>query len=364
MKKIFITDWLEKYGGAERVVQAICESFQFDQYFAYIDLMPSEIKETVLGGDYKVNESRALKSFGKYFRLLMPFFPLIVKRLNCKSRNIPCDLIISSSWALSKGFKINGAKHICYLQARNFKYVWSEADLYFRGPLKLCSFVKPYLQKFDIQSAQNPDVLISNSNFVKEWTKAHYGRDSIVIYPPVDVDDFFISSTKEGYYIAIGRLEPYKRFDIIIDAFNKNGKKLIVLGSGSQLKRFKAQANSNISFPGFINKDELKGILSKSNGFVYAGSEDFGIVYVESLASGVPVIAYNGGAVTEIVEHGQDGVLFDSQDPEALNNAILLYEKNISDFNPINIKKRASRFSKQRFQKEFTQIVQKVCEGE
>ena len=357
MKKVLISDWFEKFGGAEKVVQAICEIYDFEHYFAYIDLMPASTKEKVFGSDVHVHESRFLNLFGKRFRMLMPFFPFIVKDLNRLSKKVDTNLIISSSWALSKGFKLDGAKHICYLQARNFKYVWDEADLYYTGPLKLFTFTKHYLRKFDIKSAQNPTVLVSNSKFVQNWTKKHYNRDSVVVYPPVDVDDFFISNEKEDYYITIGRLEPYKRFDILIDAFNKNNKKLLVLGSGSQLDNLKQKANDNISFLGFKDKNEIKVLLSKAKAFVYAGVEDFGIVYVEALASGIPVIAYNGGAVPEIVEQATDGVLFDVQESESLNEALELYETIAHEFDPIAIKDKANRFSKKRFQREFQQIV-------
>lgn len=357
MKKVLVSDWFEKFGGAEKVVQAICEIYEFEYYYAYIDLMPAHVKDKVFGRNVRISESRILKLFGKHFRILMPLFPMIVRELNFLSKNNSGDLIISSSWVLSKGFKINGAKHICYLQARNFKYVWDEADLYYTGLLKLFSFTKYYLRRFDIKSAQNPDILIANSKFVQDWTKKHYNRDSIVIYPPVDVDDFFISDIKEDYYITIGRLEPYKRYDIIIDSFNKNKKKLLVLGSGSQMRKLKQMSGDNIQFLGFKEKSELKDILSKAKAFVYAGIEDFGIVYAESLASGVPVIAYKGGAVSEIIENNKDGVLFENQNSDSLNIAISTFEKNHMDFKPSEIKNRANRFSKKRFQDEFKDVV-------
>jgi glycosyltransferase involved in cell wall biosynthesis len=271
MKKALITDWLEKFGGAEKVVQAISEIYTFDYYYAYIDRMPSEIKKEVFHADKKVQQSSVLKIFGKRFRYLMPFFPYIVKEFNAATKQNKVDLIISSSWALSKGFKNKGAMHICYLQARNFKYIWSESHLYYTGVFRLLSFTKKYLRKFDIESAQNPDVLISNSKFVQEWVKLHYNRDSYLIYPPVEVESFHLSDVREEYYITIGRIEPYKRFDIIIEAFNKNKKKLIVIGSGTQLKSIMKNANENIEFLGFLKKDDFKNMLNKSKGFVYSG---------------------------------------------------------------------------------------------
>lgn len=357
MKKVFITDWLDKFGGAEKVVQAICEIYSFDTYYAYTDQMPDQTKRKLFGKDVKIIFSPFLKMLGKHFRYAMPLFPFITKHFNKKMRKQEANLIISSSWVLSKSFKIPGAKHICYLQARNFKYVWDEADLYFTGIRKILSFTKGYLRRFDVEAAQNPDILISNSKFVQNWVKEHYNRDSLLVYPPVELDDFKPSSETADYYITVGRIEPYKRFDIIIEAFNKNGKKLIVIGSGSQLNYLKKIAKDNIHFPGFLPKDEFKNILNKAKGFVYAGIEDFGIAVVESLASGVPVIGYNGGAMPEIIENEKDGVLFDYQTPDSLNQAINYFETIPYSFNPSLLQKKAYRFSKKRFQEEIKAII-------
>ena len=363
MRKVLITDWLEKFGGAERVVKAIAEIYKFDYYYAYIDRMPQDVKDEVFQRKVKVTQSNLLKLFGKYFRYTMPIFPLIVNEFNNATKQNKVDLIISSSWALSKGYKNKGAVHICYLQARNFKYVWSEAHLYFKGILRVLSFTKKYLRKFDINAAQNPDVLISNSKFVQDWVKVHYNRDSYLIYPPVEVDCFCLSESKEDYYITIGRLEIYKRFDIIIDAFNKNKKKLIVVGSGSELKSLMKSANDNIQFCGFLKKNEFENKLNRAKGFVYSGIEDFGISIVESLASGVPVIGYNGGAMSEIIEDGIDGYLFDKQDSISLNDAIQKFEETYQNFDPKFIKERADRFSKIRFQNEFKTLVDSITDN-
>lgn len=357
MHKAVITDWVEKFGGAEKVVQAICEIYTFDFYFTYIDRMPDNVKKRLFGKEVIITQSPVLRLFGKFFRYTMPFFPFIVSDFNKRAAKKNVDLIISSSWVLSKGFKVNGAKHICYLQARNFKYVWDEADLYFTGIRKFLSFTKSYLQRFDVESAQNPDLLIANSKFVQDWVKTHYNRDCQLIYPPVEVEYFNTSDQKEDYYITVGRIEPYKRFDIIIDAFNQNRKKLIVIGSGSELDKLKEKAQSNIQFCGFLPKEDFKDTLSKAKGFIYAGVEDFGIAIVEALASGVPVIGYDGGAMREIVADGIDGILFDKQNSESLNKGLERFESTYLNYDAQSIKKRANRFSKSRFKTEFKDLV-------
>lgn len=362
MKKALIHDWLDKFGGAERVLSAIAEIMDFDYYYAYINKMDhADIKRVFGESTIEIQESKMLRGFKSAFRYLMPFFPFIVKKFNQQTRNNKVDLVISSSWALSKSYRIGDEIHICYLQARNFKYVWEEADQYFRGPLRILSFIKPLLRKFDLNGGSNPDYLIANSYFVQKWVKEKYGRDSVVIYPAVDVEDFFISEEKEDYYVTVGRLEPYKRFDIIVDAFAKNGKKLLVIGDGSQMKELKDRSASNITFLGYKTKDDIKHILSKAKAFVFSGVEDFGIAIVEALASGVPVIAFKGGASEELI-NTQNGMLYDEQSVDSLNQTIMKFSLELEgNLDPRIIKESANKFSKQRFQKEFLTFVNSVA---
>lgn len=358
MKKALITDWLDKYGGAERVVTAICEILDFDYYYAYFNVMkPETQKITFAHKDVQVISSNTFKYCKPFFRMLMPVFPAIVEQFNRETRKNKVDLVISSSWVLSKGYRVGNEKHICYLQARNFKYVWEESHMYFKGIFKMLSFIKKPLQRFDVRKAQNPDILIANSIFVKNWVKEKYNRDAIVIYPPVDVEDFYLAEQKEDYYITVGRLEPYKRFDLVVEAFTRMGKKLKVVGDGLVLPELKKMAGDNIEFLGYKTKDEIKHLLSAAKGFVYAGVEDFGIAVVEALASGTPVIAFKGGAVEEIIEDGKAGVLYEQQTAASLVEAIENFESRSHLFDPSALRKSSFRFSKKRFQDEFLLIV-------
>jgi glycosyltransferase involved in cell wall biosynthesis len=228
--------------------------------------------------------------------------------------------------------------------------------LYFKGPLRAFSFIKGYLQKYDIKSAFVPDYLISNSVFVQKWVKEKYKRESVVIYPPVEVDDFYISEDTEDYYITVGRLEPYKRFDIVIEAFTKNNKNLIVVGDGSQLKYLKSIAGKNIQFVGYLDKSEIRNYLSKAKAFVYAGVEDFGIALVEAHASGIPVIVYKGGASQEIVTP-ENGLCYANQDQESLGFMVGIFENQTSIYNKETIRQSALKFSKKRFQDEFSAFI-------
>jgi glycosyltransferase involved in cell wall biosynthesis len=360
IKTAFITDWLDKYGGAERVVTAINEIYEFDYYYAYVNMMSSQLqKKTFAGREVNVISSNIMSVFKYKFRVTMPFFPLIINKFNKQTKNNEIDLLISSSWTMSKGYRSGNELHICYLQARNFKYIWEEADLYFKGPLKLVSFIKGYLQRFDLKSARNPDYLISNSIFVKNWVKEKYKRDSVVIYPPVDVEDFYISDTSEDYYITVGRLEPYKRFDIIVEAFTNNKMKLVVIGDGTELKYLKSIAGSNIEFKGYLDKEKIKDYLSKSKAFVFAGVEDFGIVIIEAHASGVPSIVFKGGAANEIINE-VNGLCYEIQSSDSLNKKIIDFENQYLLYDKNKIRESSLKFSKERFKYEMKTYIESL----
>lgn len=358
MKTAFITDWLDKYGGAERVVTAINEIYKFDYYYAYVNRMSKENQKKTFG-ERDVNVISSNLMFKYKFRVMMPLFPFIIKQFNRQTAKNTIDLVISSSWAMSKGFRSGSEVHICYLQARNFKYVWDEADLYFKGPLKALTFVKKYLQKFDLQAASNPDFLISNSIFVQKWTKNKYNRNSVVIYPPVDIEDFFISEITSDYYITVGRLEPYKRFDLVVEAFTKNKKPLIIIGDGTQMRYLKSIAGPNITFMGYLDKSDIKNYLSRAKAFIYAGIEDFGIVIVEAHASGIPAIVYKGGASGEIIT-AANGLCYEEQTSDSLNAMVNVFESQISKYKNSEIRDTSLRFSKKRFQEEFKRNIDRI----
>ena len=268
------------------------------------------------------------------------------------------DLLISSSHAVAKSVHSPDCLHISYFQARNLKYIWEEQGLYFKGIKSIFKIFIPYLQKFDLEGATKPDYIIANSNFVQDWIRKTYKRDSEVIYPPVDVADFLLSLDRSDYYVTVGRLEQYKRFDIIVQAFSGTQKKLIVIGDGSQKNYLQSIASDNIEFTGFLPKVDIINYVSKAKAFIFAGVEDFGIAPVEAQACGTPVICLGQGGTKETVLDGITGVHFDSQTTEDLLEAIEYFEQNENKFEPTAIRKNALRFSKERFEKEIKEFVE------
>jgi glycosyltransferase involved in cell wall biosynthesis len=354
LKVAIVHDWLTVNGGAERVLRAILELYPEADIFSLVDFLSQKDRETILMGKRgKTTFLQKLPFAKQTFRLFLPLFPKAVESLNLDGY----DLVISSSYAMSKGVKTTDKQlHIAYLQARNMKYIWDESEHYFSGVKSIFRLFFPYLRKFDVQSAQKADYLITNSHFVRTWTKKRYGRDSVVIHPPVDVEAFSLCEEKEDYYIFISRLVPYKRIDIMIEAFRQMpDKKLIIIGDGSDTTRLKSLSSENIEFLGFLSTEQMKPLLERAKAFVFTSKEDFGIAPIEALACGTPVVAFGEGGVLDSVQHRKNGFLFYEQSPDALIDAIKEFEKSSFDYKTIS--NYAKIFSKKRFQDEFKSFV-------
>ena len=355
MKIVLVADWLDKYGGAERVISSLCKIFKFQKCYALIDLMEEKNRLLLFAGrDITVQETN-LKYFGHRFRFLFMFFYQFLSELKIDKE---ADVIISSSHAVAKGIRKSQKSqlHISYFQARNQKYLWSDYELYFKKVRWAIDIIKPNLRKQDTNAAKNPDYIVVNSIFVKEWVKKIYNRESIVIYPPVDLSNFPLCLVKEDYYVAVGRIEPYKRFDIIVKAFNENGKKLIIVGDGTQLNFLKRIAKENISFTGFVNSDEVYNYISKAKGFIHAGIEDFGIAPIEAQSCGTPVIALGYGGVLETIINNKTGIFFMEKSMDSLISIINEFES--LEFNYKEINKNARRFDESIFEAKMKEFVE------
>lgn len=357
MKKALVVDWLDKYGGAERVISVLHKTFQFDEIYALANVMREEDLAKIYQQQPREIHTTFLQKFGKYFR--SAFF-LMHNQMEKLTVDKDVKLIVSSSHAVAKGIQktTENQVHISYFQARNFKYIWEDQDLYFGKWSKMLTPLIKRLQKKDIEQAQYPDYMIANSHFVRQWIKEKYNRDSQVIYPPTDLHRFPLCQQKEDYYVAVGRLEPYKRFDIVVEAFNQTGKKLVIIGDGSQKNKLRKSAGKNIVFTGFLNSDEVCSYMSKAKGFVHAGIEDFGITAVEAQSCGTPVIAFNQGGMKETIIEGKTGVTFSETTPENLNQALEQFEKLPFDYQAIHL--HAQKFSEERFITEMKQFVEEV----
>lgn len=358
LKKAFIVDWLDKYGGAERVISSIQKVVSFDITYTLINIMNQEDVQKIYPIKKPIIKETSLKYLGKKFRFFFFVFHHYISKIKVDPK---VDLIISSSHAVAKGIRKSNPKqvHISYFQARNFNYIWDDSALFF-GKFKPLFYPLIFLlRKIDIKQSKNPDYIISNSYFIKDWVKKIYNRDSVVIYPPVYLENFPLEARKEDYYVVVGRVVHVKKFDIVVKAFNKSGKKLIVIGDGDQLNYLKRIASDNITFTGFLSGAEVSSYIQKAKAFIQVGIEGFGIAPIEAQSCGTPVIAFAYGGVLETVIDKITGVYFYEQSEKSLSEAINLFER--LEFDPLLIRENTKQFSETRFESELKKFIDGKC---
>lgn len=353
MKVALIHYWLITMRGGEKVLEALCELYPDADIFTHVydpSTMSAEIRK------HKVNTTfiNRLPKAKTMYQSYLPLMPMALEQLDLRDY----DLVISSESGPAKGVITRpGALHICYCHTP-MRYVWDMYHDYRSTAGLIKKLLMPplihYLRMWDLASAYRVDNFIANSEFVANRIRKHYRRDAEVIHPPVDVEYFNISEKIEDYYIMFGQLTRYKRADIAVQAFNKTGKQLIIIGDGEQKEKLERLAKPNISFVGWIPDSIKKEYFRKCKALIFPGIEDFGIVPVEVMASGRPVIAFAEGGAMETVKHRETGVLFNEQTPESLNLAIDWLEKHIGTFDPEKIADHARSFAKERFKKQFT----------
>jgi len=354
MKVAIVADWLTSRGGAEKVVEAFAEIFpKAPIYTSIIDesKFPKLAKRTI--GSF-LNKYPWAK---KKYRMYLPWMPQAFESFDLSEY----DVVLSSAHSCAKGIITStDTLHISYCHSP-MRYAWDGSHEYidkYPWPSILKRLGKMYLSKlrmWDRLAADRVDVFVGNSNYIKNRIKKYYKSDAAVIYPFVIEDRFNISENEDDYYLASGRLIQYKRFDLVVDAFNENGKKLVVLGTGQMLEELKKRAKPNIEFRGYVSNKELATRFSEAKALIFPQIEDFGIIPLEAMASGTPVIAFAKGGALETVVDKKTGMFFDKQTPESLNKAIKKFEK--MKFDKKEIRKHALKFSKSRFKKEIKDFV-------
>ncbi len=342
-------EWLVNYAGSERVVESFTNIWEDADVFTLVDFLNGEQRNIILKGkNAHTTFIQHLPFARKKHRYYLPLFPIAIERFDLSKSK----LIISSAHAVAKGVKINKNQlHICYCHSP-MRYVWDQSEQYLIGVKGLIgrSFSN-YLRKWDVRSAENVNFFLANSQHIADKIKRIYKRDAEVIYPPVDVDKFDVSNSKDDYYVTASRLVPYKKIDLIVRAFNKMpDKKLVVIGSGPEKEKIKSLANLNTEFIGHQPADKLREYFQNAKAFVFAAEEDFGIVVVEAMACGTPVIALNKGGTSESVIHGKTGIHFNEQTPESIIGAIKDFEKRIDYFDIQSIRKHAEKFDRKNFE--------------
>lgn len=361
MKIVLVHDWFITSAGAEKCVKSFNYIFTHTDIYTLFDYFKEDDRKDILNN--KKTKTSFLQYFPlakKYYRYLLPFYPFAIEQLDINKY----DLVLSSSHAIAKGVITNHNQlHICYIHTP-MRYAWDLSEQYLEDNNlkkgikgKLAQYILNKIKNWDLETANRVDYFIANSNFVANRVKRIYNRDSIIIYPPVDIDRFQLNEKKEDFYVTAGRIVSYKKIDLIVEAFSKTNKILYVIGDGPDLLKINAKASSNIKILGFQEDEVLIKMLQKAKAFVYAAIEDFGILPVEAQACGTPVICLNQGGTKETVIDGVTGVYFQEQNTKSILNAVEKFEKNIHSFIPSKIRKHTLQFSKERFEKDIKEFV-------
>ena len=358
MKVAIIHDWLVTNTGAEKVLRSIINIYPDAEIFSLVDFLSPEERDIIIDGK-KVHTSfiQKLPYAKKHFRNYLPLFPKAIESFDLSAYG----LIISSSWAVAKGVKKTPAQlHVSYCHTP-IRYAWDLYDEYTQDlpwiKKILVQSILKYIRKWEIDTLDRVDYFIANSKFVQERIKRIYNRESTVIYPPVNIDKFTYHEKKEDFYLTASRLVPYKKTKLIVEAFNKMpDKKLVVIGSGEEYDSIKKIAKDNINVLGYQSDEILITSMQKSKAFIYAAIEDFGIIPIEAMACGTPVIALNEGGTKETVINKMTGIHFKEQTQQSIIDAIKTFEKLDLDYS--NIRKEASKYI--HFEKELLSFITKI----
>ena len=366
ISKALVVDWLVTYAGAERVVESIIKRFPESDLFSLIDFVDENQRNFLKGKTVSTSFIQNLPKAKKKYQKYLPFMPLAIEQLDVSSY----DVVISSSHCVAKGVLTGPDQlHISYVHSP-IRYAWdlqhqylTEAGLDKGIKGWLAKWVLHKIRIWDYRTANGVDHFIANSHFIARRIKKVYGRESTVIYPPVAVDDFEVSEKKEDFYFTASRMVPYKRMDLIVEAFSQMpDKRLIVIGDGSEFDKIKRKAGPNVELLGYQPFSVLKDHMRRAKAFVFAAEEDFGITPVEAQACGTPVIAFGKGGALETVRPlgvaASTGLFFDTQSVPSLCAAIKSFEENQHIFIPADCRTNAEKFSTQRFEREFSEFVE------
>jgi glycosyltransferase involved in cell wall biosynthesis len=355
MRVAIAHDSLTQLGGAERVVEAIHEIYPDAPVFTLV--FDQKLKEHFEGWTIVSSPLQHLYNIFPKFQYYLPLIPLAVRFFDFSKY----DLVISSSSVFMKGIHVpKDVLHInyCHTPAR---FLWDHMDEYLKeeAPKPLKGILRLYLkwmQGWDFRGAQRVNYFIANSRNIQNKIKAFYKRDSIVIHPFVDVDYFHPTVPKEDYYLVAGRLQGYKKADLVIELFNKLGKKLHVVGTGRALPRLQSIAKPNIEFLGRVPDHVLRDEFSGAKAYIYPQEEDFGMMPLEANASGTPVIAFGKGGALETMVDGKTGVFFHEQTESGLQEAVDKLEH--INFLAEDLFDNAQNFSKERFKQQVQDFVE------
>ncbi|MCK4546085.1 MAG: glycosyltransferase [Candidatus Eisenbacteria sp.] len=375
MKVALVQDWLTGMRGGEKCLEVLCEMYPDADIFTLVHHAGS-VSPTIERMPIRTSFIQLLPGSRRRHQIYLPLFPMAIERFDFSGY----DLIVSTSHCVAKGARRNRGVHVCYCHTP-MRYVWEFFDEYFAdapgGALSQAFLraVVAYLRRWDLRTLDRVDHFVANSENVAGRIRKHYGREAEVIYPPVETDFFTPGGDREEFYLVVSALVPYKRVDLIVDAFRHLRRPLVVVGKGPEERSLRDRAPDWVSFEGWVDPEALREYYRRCRALVFAGLEDFGIGPVEAQACGTPVVAYGQGGVLESVrgswvgEGGEEnqegtatGVFFVEQTPAALAAAVRSFER--MEFDRDALRSHALGFSREKYRARMTEAIRRQLEGE
>jgi glycosyltransferase involved in cell wall biosynthesis len=353
MRVAIVHDWLNGMRGGEKVLEALLELFPEATIYTLLHER-GKISRSIESHPIVTSWLNRIPGVYAHYRNLLPLFPAAIESFDLGS----FDLVLSSSHSVAKGVRAPSALHICYCHTP-MRYVWDAEDDYNFDPIRQIAMrmIRSRMQRWDCEASNRVQHFVANSQFVRERIQTYYGRESTVIYPPVDTAFFQPAgdAARDDFYLAVGALVPYKRFDLIIEAFKTLGRRLVMAGHGSELQKLRKQAPHNVEIRGRVTDDELRHLYQRAKAMVVAAREDFGIVAAEAQSCGCPVIAFGAGGSPEIVQDGINGLLFAEQHADDIVRAVLRLESMAW---PVEqVRQKVEIFSRENFKAQIRQFV-------
>jgi glycosyltransferase involved in cell wall biosynthesis len=340
--------WLVAMRGGERVIERLLRLFPDADLFTHV-LDPRQMSSTINRARITTSFINRLPLSKRLYQYYLPLMPIALEEFDLSAY----DLVISSESGPAKGVITRpGSLHLCYCHSP-MRYLWDHYHQYKARANPLARLAMPLmyhrLRQWDVSSSARVDRFVANSNFVRQRIDKMWRRDADVVHPPIDTGLFTPSVDIGEFYLWVGQMVPYKRPDLVVDAFNANGLPVVMVGSGAMAKQLRARARPNITFVERMNFNELRQAYARCKALIMTAEEDFGITPVEAMASGRPVIAYGrGGALDSIVED-RTGLFFQQQTPEALADAVERMERFLVHFDPKEALRQARRFAPEEF---------------
>lgn len=354
--------WLVAMRGGERVLERVLRLFPEADIFTHV-YDPSAVSDEIRARVVRTTFIDRLPASRRLYQRYLPLMPAALEELDLRGY----DLVLSFEAGPAKGvIAPPDAPHVCYCHSP-MRYLWDAYGDYRASSGRLARMAMPIffppLRVWDTASAARVDGFIANSRFIQQRIRRAYGRDSVVVHPPVPVEHFQISEQVGEHYVWIGQMTPYKRADIAVEAFNRSGKPLHVIGHGEMRKRLEKLARSNVVFFDSLSFSELAATYARAKGLIYTAEEDFGIIPVEMQAAGRPVLAYGRGGVLDSVKPTTTGLFYNAQTAESLEQGLEAFEDWLPSFKPADAVRHAASFSGARFDLAYVRAVANVAKG-